>query len=82
MDIKKLRKDLNKLELVGVADIAELFDWKMSKVAVYNGRGKLPEPIAEISGRPVWHKPHILDYAAAEGITVNTGKKTLAAATA
>lgn len=58
-----LRKELAKLQLIGLTDIAKLFEWNTSKVATYIVRGSIPDPVTEISGRPVWHKPEILKVA-------------------
>lgn len=53
---KKARRiqQFKTLDLMGVKDIAEALDWSKAKVVVYTQRGKLPEPIGEVSGRPVW----------------------------
>lgn len=58
-----LIKELEKLELIGLTDIAKMLDWNTSKVATYITRLTLPEPLVEISGRPVWHKPEVLKTA-------------------
>ena len=62
-----LLKELEKLQLIGHTDIARLFDWNTSKVATYVLRNTLPEPVTEISGRPVWYKPDILKAARQHG---------------
>lgn len=64
---KTLLKELEKLQIIGVTDIARLFDWNTSKVATYVTRGTLPEPVTEISGRPVWYKPEVLKVAEEHG---------------
>lgn len=42
------------LELMGVTDIARKFGWSKGKVTVYVNRGKIPPPMGEVGGRPVW----------------------------
>lgn len=44
------------LELVGVTEAAEILGWDRRKVAVYKQRGKLPPPVAELSGGTVWRR--------------------------
>jgi hypothetical protein len=65
---KTVIKKLEELELIGVTDITRLLHWGAPKITTYIKRGVLPEPIAEISGRPVWYMPDILDYAEMNGI--------------
>lgn len=65
-----LIKELEKLELIGLTDIAKLFDWNTSKVATYITRDTLPEKVTEISGRPVWHKPEVLKVASRQKWTI------------
>lgn len=56
-------KRLEELELVGVLDIAKLLNWSAPKVTTYAARGKLPDPVGKISGRPVWYKQEIIQTA-------------------
>jgi hypothetical protein len=56
------RRQFKNLKLIGVSDIAQLMGWTNSKVTVYYQRGKLPEPIGEVGGRPVWLKDQLLPY--------------------
>lgn len=72
---KTLIKELEKLELVGHTDIARLLDWNTSKVATYILRNTLPEPVTEISGRPVWYKPEILQVAKQHGWPIHENNK-------
>lgn len=62
-----LKKELDKLQIIGHSDIARLLNWKSSKVATYLLRNALPEPFTEISGRPVWYKPDIIKTAKQNG---------------
>lgn len=61
-----LKQKIDELQLVGVMDIAKLLNWSAPKVTTYMTRGKLPEPVTEISGRPVWYKPEIITAAEAQ----------------
>lgn len=67
---KTLIKEIEKLELIGLTDIARLLDWNTSKVATYVLRGVIPDPLLEISGRPVWHKPEVLQAAKANKLKI------------
>lgn len=67
MNRNTVKKRLDELELVGVIDIAKLLNWSAPKVTTYINRGKLPEAIAEISGRPVWYKPEIIKISEDQG---------------
>lgn len=62
-----LLKELEKLEIIGHSDIARLLNWNSSKVATYLLRNALPDPLTEISGRPVWYKPDIIKTAKQNG---------------
>lgn len=42
------------MRLVGVAEVAWAVGWSRQKVAVYLGRGRLPEPTARLACGPVW----------------------------
>lgn len=50
------------LELLGNADVAKTLGWSTSKVTNYTARGALPQPIGQVSGRPVWTKKQIDKY--------------------
>lgn len=59
MNRETVAKRIVELELMGVKDISEFLNWSAAKVATYHNRGYLPDPITNISGRPVWYKPEI-----------------------
>lgn len=65
---QKLGKDLALVEeeppaLVGVSEAAEILGWDRRKLAVYAGRGHLPEPVADLAGGRVWRRADIEAYA-------------------
>lgn len=60
--IKKKKKYIKNIELLGVTDIAELMNLDKSTISNMHKRGKFVEPIRTIGGRPVWLKEEILYY--------------------
>jgi hypothetical protein len=56
------KRQFKEMQLVGVSDIAKIMGWTNSKTSLYYQRGKLPAPIGEVGGRPVWLKDSILPY--------------------
>lgn len=50
------------LELVGVAECAEMLDWKKQQVYEYRQRGKFPEPIQTLASGPLWTRKQIEEY--------------------
>ena len=49
--------------LVGTKEAAEILGWDRRKVATYQGRGLLPEPVARLATGPVWTRRQIEEYA-------------------
>jgi hypothetical protein len=58
---RKLRQ-FKALDLVGVTDIANMAGCPVTKVGTYIVRGKLPQPLGEVSGRPVWFREQVEPY--------------------
>jgi hypothetical protein len=52
-----------KLELVGIAEIARMVRARRQTVAQWRYRGLLPAPITELAMGPVWHKRDIEKWA-------------------
>lgn len=52
--VKDQQELFKELELMGVTDIAREFGWHKAKVTMYVQRGKLPQPMGVVGGRPVW----------------------------
>lgn len=62
MKLTKQRKQFKDLKLMGVSDISKLYGWTPSKITLYTQRGKFPQPIGEVGGRPAWLKDQIEPY--------------------
>ena len=65
MDSRQLRykkQTFQKLQLMGLTDIAKELKWTNSKVKIYMDRGVLPGPIGEVGGRPVWLRDQLEPY--------------------
>lgn len=60
--LNRKRRQFKELKLLGVTDIAKLLGWTNSKVTLYAQRGKFPQPVGEIGGRPVWLRDEIEPY--------------------
>ena len=54
------------MDLVGVAEVAELLGWDRRRVSVYHARGLLPAPLAVLRSGPVWHRQDIEAFARGE----------------
>lgn len=67
--IDEQKKEFDKLELMGLTDVAEFLGWPKSKVGSYRGQKikDFPDPIGEIGGRPVWTKKQIKAWRKATG---------------
>lgn len=51
------------MELVGVAEAAEILGWDKRRVSVYHARGLLPSPVAVLRAGPVWRRADIEAFA-------------------
>lgn len=51
------------MELVGVAEAAEILGWDKRRVSVYHARGLLPTPLAVLRAGPVWRREDIEAFA-------------------
>lgn len=60
--LNRKKRQFKALDLIGVSDIAKMAGCPNSKVTIYVQRGILPEPIGEVSGRPVWMKAQVEPY--------------------
>lgn len=60
--LNRKRRQFKELKLVGVSDIAKELEWTNGKVSTYNMRGKFPEPVGIVGGRPVWLRDEITPY--------------------
>lgn len=60
--INRKRRQFRELKLLGVSDIARQLGWTNSKVVTYVNRGKLPQPVGEVGGRPVWLEVELKPY--------------------
>lgn len=56
------KRKFEALDLVGTVEAAEIIGWAPSKFALYHKRGKTPEPIGVIGGRPAWTKRQIIEF--------------------
>lgn len=56
------KRKFEELDLVGTVEAAEIVGWTSSKFALYHKRGKTPEPIGFIGGRPAWTRRQIHDF--------------------
>ena len=59
MSVSDQQELFNDLQLMGVTDIAKEWGWRKNKVSTYAERGKLPPPIGQIGGRPVWTRKQL-----------------------
>lgn len=59
MSVSDQQEMFKDLELMGVTDIAKEWGWPKNKVSTYAIRGKLPQPMGEIGGRPVWTRKQL-----------------------
>lgn len=50
-------------ELVGLAEIAEMFGVERQYVFRWAKRGDFPEPVARLRMGPIWRRPDIEDWA-------------------
>lgn len=55
------------LDLVGLAEIAELLEVPLETVHTWRHRGVMPEPFTLVSDRPAWLEQHILGWAESTG---------------
>lgn len=55
------------IDLLGLAEIAELLGIRRASVDQLRWRGVLPEPDAMVSGRPLWHRETIERWARETG---------------
>jgi hypothetical protein len=63
-----VEKKLKELEIVGIKDISEMLHWGAPKVTTYISRDKhFPQQVGEVSGRPVWYKPDVIEWARSKG---------------
>ena len=53
------RINFNDLGLIGTVEAAEMVGWPPAKFAMYHSRGKVPEPVGFVGGRPAWTKRQI-----------------------
>ena len=53
------KQKFDDLQLMGTVEAAAFLGWSPSKFAVYHARGKTPEPIGFVGGRPAWTKRQI-----------------------
>jgi predicted DNA-binding transcriptional regulator AlpA len=53
-----------KLDLVGLAEIARIVGSSRAAVKMMRVRGKLPPPITELACGPIWHRKTIEEWAA------------------
>ena len=51
------------MDLVGVAEAAEILGWDKRRVSVYQSRGLLPTPVAVLRSGPVWRREDIEAFA-------------------
>jgi len=51
------------LDVVGVHEIAQMFNVNRVTVSKWKAAGKLPPPDAELSMRPIWKRTTILRWA-------------------
>jgi hypothetical protein len=56
-----------RLDLVGLAEVAAITGWPRNTVRVYRGRGQLPKPITELACGPIWYRKEIEKWAAGIG---------------
>lgn len=61
MSPEQVKRQIEKMELVGMSDIARMLGWTTQKVSSYRSQNikEFPEPITEIGGRPIWTKNQI-----------------------
>ena len=53
------RRQFKEMDLVGISDIARMLGWELKKATLYKTRGKFPEPLGEVGGRPVWFRAQV-----------------------
>jgi len=53
-----------RLDLVGIAEVARILDMPRSTVRVWRIRGHLPAPITELACGPIWHRKTIEEFGA------------------
>jgi predicted DNA-binding transcriptional regulator AlpA len=56
-----------RVELVGMAEIAELLGVELETVHTWRHRGVLPEPFTLVSDRPAWRLEVVLGWAESTG---------------
>lgn len=59
MNEKEIKELIEKFDLINSMEVAVILGWSIGKVSVYAQRGKLPDPIAYIGGRPIWARSQI-----------------------
>jgi len=55
-----------RLDLVGLAEVAQVLDIPRSTARVWRLRGHLPPPLTELACGPIWHRKEIEKWAANE----------------
>jgi hypothetical protein len=55
-----------KLDLVGMAEIAQMLGWPRSTLRVYRTRGLLPPAYAELACGPIYLRDDIAEWAATQ----------------
>ena len=55
-----------RLDLVGMSEIAQMLAVSRKTVGMWRVRGKLPPPITELALGPIWHRRDIEEWAANE----------------
>jgi len=50
------------LDIVGLAEVAEMLGWDKRKLATYIKRGVFPEPCIRLKSTPIWHRKVINEY--------------------
>lgn len=54
----------DKLDIVGLAEVAKILDVPRSTIRVWRVRGHLPVPATELACGPIWHRKTIEKWAA------------------
>jgi predicted DNA-binding transcriptional regulator AlpA len=50
------------MELLGVAEAAELLGWDRRKISTYISRGVFPDPVQIVKATPLWTRDQIESY--------------------
>jgi hypothetical protein len=51
--------DVEKLDLVGTAEVAEMLGVERPRIARWRARGQMPDTVVDLAATPVWRREHI-----------------------